>query len=59
MMARPTKQHEHLTREREEIAARLAKFRATQERFTRERAEYAEHTLQKAWLDMRLKEQRR
>jgi hypothetical protein len=54
-MTRPTQQHEHLTREREDIAARLAKFKETQERFTRERAEYAETTLQNAWLRMRSK----
>jgi len=55
-MTRPTQQHEHLAREREDIAARLAKFKATQERFTRERTEFAKSTMQKAWLKMRSKE---
>jgi hypothetical protein len=51
------KQREHLAREREDIATRLAKFKATQDRFTRERAEYAETTLQKAWSRKQSKEQ--
>ena len=55
-MTRPPHQHEHLAREREDIAARLAKFRETQERFSRERAEFAETTLQHVWLKMRSKE---
>ena len=38
---------DHLAREREDIAARIAKFKATQDRFIREREEYAESTLQK------------
>jgi hypothetical protein len=41
---------DYLAREREDIAARIAKFKATQDRFTRDREEYAESTLQKAWL---------
>ncbi|WP_291861384.1 hypothetical protein [Bradyrhizobium sp.] len=35
-------------REREEIANRVARFKATQERFERERAEYFVTTLQHA-----------
>jgi hypothetical protein len=56
-MSGMNKQQEHLAREREDIATRLAKFKATQERFTRERAEYAETTLQKAWSREQSKEQ--
>jgi hypothetical protein len=33
--------------EREEIAARVARFRATQEKFQREREEFVSHTWQK------------
>jgi hypothetical protein len=36
-------------REREEIAARVARFRATQEKFARERQEYYDTTLANAW----------
>lgn len=35
-------------REREEIAARIAAFRATQEKFQREREEYCVSTLENA-----------
>jgi len=38
-----------IRREREEIAARIANFRATQQRFAREREEYYAATLGKAW----------
>ncbi|MFB9265524.1 hypothetical protein ACFFWD_20605 [Bradyrhizobium erythrophlei] len=42
--------NEHrLAREREEIAARVASFKATQERFQRERQEYYASTLGNAW----------
>lgn len=39
-MAKNEKQ-ERLTKEREEITARVAKFKATQDRFAREREQYA------------------
>ena len=35
-----TKQEDNLARERKEIAARVATFKATQEKFRREREEY-------------------
>lgn len=38
-----------LAREREEIAARVADFRATQKRFEKEREEYYASTLKNAW----------
>jgi hypothetical protein len=41
-----TEQEQRLAREREEIAARVARFRATQERFERERGEYCSKTLE-------------
>jgi hypothetical protein len=41
-----TKQQERLALEREEIAARVANFRATQEKFEREREEYFATTLE-------------
>ena len=37
-----------LAREREEIAARVAVFKATQEKFQRDREEYYEATMQAA-----------
>jgi len=37
-----------LTTAREEIAARIASFRATQEKFEREREEYYETTMENA-----------
>jgi hypothetical protein len=37
---------ERIVREREEIAARVASFRATQEKFQREREEFVSHTWQ-------------
>jgi hypothetical protein len=40
---------EWLAREREEIAARVANFRATQKKFEREREEYYAATLANAW----------
>ena len=43
-----TEQQDRLTREREEIAARVASFKATQERFQREREEYFVTTLENA-----------
>jgi hypothetical protein len=44
-----TEQQERLAREREEIASRVASFRATQEKFEREREEYYAATLSGAW----------
>lgn len=38
-----------LAREREEIAARVAHFRATQKKFEKEREEYYAATLSNAW----------
>lgn len=43
-----TEQEQRLADEREEIAARVASFRATQERFAREREEYFIMTMQNA-----------
>ena len=43
-----TKQQDRLAREREEIAARVANFKATQEKFKREREEYFVTTLENA-----------
>ena len=43
-----TKQQERLAREREEIAARVATFKATQKKFERERDEYFVTTLENA-----------
>jgi chorismate mutase len=43
-----TKREDRLTREREEIAARVASFKATQEKFKREREEYFATTLKNA-----------
>ena len=39
---------ERLRQEREEITARVANFRATQEKFEREREEYFETTMENA-----------
>jgi hypothetical protein len=44
-----TEQEERLARERAEIAARVARFRETQQKFERERQEYYATTLGKAW----------
>jgi len=44
-----TEQEHRLAREREEIAARVASFKATQEKFEREREEYYATTLANAW----------
>ena len=43
-----TEQEERLAKERKEIAARVASFRATQEKFEREREEFFVTTLQHA-----------
>jgi hypothetical protein len=43
-----TKQEERLAKEREEIATRIANFKATQERFEREREEFFLTTMQNA-----------
>jgi hypothetical protein len=42
-------QEDRLARAREEIAARVANFKATQEKFERKREEYYASTLGKAW----------
>jgi hypothetical protein len=43
-----TERERRLAREREEIAARVARFKAMQAKFQREREEYFETTLQNA-----------
>lgn len=43
-----TEDEERKARERDEIAARVAAFRATQEKFKREREEYCVSTLENA-----------
>jgi len=43
------KKPEWVVREREEIAARVAHFRATQKKFEKEREEYYSATLANAW----------
>ena len=43
-----TESEDRLAREREEIAARVANFKATQEKFQREREEYFVVTLENA-----------
>jgi chorismate mutase len=43
-----TEQEDRLARERQEIAARVASFKATQEKFKREREEYFVATLENA-----------
>jgi chorismate mutase len=43
-----TKREDRLARERAEIAARVASFKATQEKFKREREEYFATTLENA-----------
>jgi hypothetical protein len=48
-----SEQNDRLAREREEIAARVANFKATQEKFKREREEYFFTTLENARLDER------
>jgi hypothetical protein len=47
-MTRKNERQERLAKEREDIAARIAKFKATQDRFIRERQEYAAAAWQKA-----------
>ena len=44
-----TEKEERLARDRAEIAARVASFRETQQKFEREREEYYETTLSNAW----------
>ena len=44
-----TEQEDRLARAREEIAVRVATFKATQEKFEREREEYYATTLGNAW----------
>ncbi|WP_213775420.1 hypothetical protein [Bradyrhizobium sp. dw_78] len=43
-----TEQKDRLARAREEIAARVARFKATQEKFEREREQYCTTTLENA-----------
>jgi chorismate mutase len=43
-----TEREKRLAREREEIAARVASFKATQQKFEREREEFCRATLQNA-----------
>jgi hypothetical protein len=43
-----TEQQDRIAREREEIAARVASFKATQQKFERERDEYFVTTLENA-----------
>jgi hypothetical protein len=43
-----SEQYDRLARERDEIAARVANFRATQQKFERERDEYFVATLKNA-----------
>ena len=45
-----TEKNDRLAREREEIAARVARFKATQEKFKREREEFFTTTLENARL---------
>ena len=44
-----SEQEDRLARAREEIAARVARFRAMQQKFEREREEYYAATLGNAW----------
>ena len=44
-----TEQEERLARDRAEIAARVASFRETQQKFKREREEYYAKTMGNAW----------
>jgi chorismate mutase len=44
---------DRLARERQEIAARVAKFKATQDKFKREREEYCTTTLDNARIGVR------
>ncbi len=44
-----TELQDRLAQEREEIAERVANFKATQEKFEREREEYYATTLGNAW----------
>jgi len=43
-----TERQNPLSKEREEIATRIARFKATQEKFAREREEYAAETMEHA-----------
>jgi chorismate mutase len=44
-----TEREERLARDRAEIAARVARFKETQQKFEREREEYYATTLGSAW----------
>ena len=48
-----SERYDRLAREREEIAARVANFKATQEKFKREREKFFVTTLENARLDER------
>jgi hypothetical protein len=48
-----SERYDRLAHEREEIAARVANFKATQEKFKREREKYFVTTLENARLDER------
>jgi len=48
-----SEENDRLAHEREEIAARVARFKATQEKFKREREQYFVTTLKNARLDER------
>jgi hypothetical protein len=50
-MTRKNERQERLAKEREDIAMRIAKFRATQDRFMRERQEFAAAAWRKASSD--------
>ena len=52
-----TEQQDRLAREREEIATRVANFKATQEKFAREREEYFVTTLENARLGIERRRQ--
>lgn len=48
-------QKDSATREREEIVARVASFRATQQKFERDRQEYYDNTLGNVWSGLQRK----
>ncbi|WP_420971415.1 hypothetical protein [Bradyrhizobium sp. B120] len=48
-------QKDNAAREREEIVARVASFRATQQKFERDRQEYYDNTLGNVWSGLQRK----
>ena len=48
-------QKDSAAREREEIVARVASFRATQQKFERDRQEYYDNTLGNVWSELQRK----